>query len=631
MPDMSEEDKTVTHVTESIPTNSAPSSHTSRLSGNLTEDDLLRENFNNPHNKDLPVVNEVQKPSFPSTIWGINPKRAREDDLQNHSPSREFTMIFLSAINIVVHLIHSGFIRKMPSLPGRGTMTASLDARILARRGPSNLATSEGPVVFPGLDSNYLSSEWWLDILVYSSQWVSISVALVVAFSHDWLINRRLVFWRLNNAWPRMLLRGSDPSLKARVSWWALHIFSIRSTLLDMSLLLYLVGPVSQLWMLGYNAVAAMLALAGVVGPIVLFCDITCGARGVVDKLSSPVSERAQRAVAMLLGLPPRKGGKNRMALSTGDRAPVTTDGTNQPMQYNQMDSVDVFHYFIQNGCPDLTEVLDSAQYSTDSVAAGGFGDIWKGKLFDGRHVAIKVIRFALVETHGGKNLKRLTREVYNWSKLDHENVQQLLGVIMFKGKLGMVSWWMEHGNLRHRLNENPEMERYQLCIQVARGVEYIHGIGLIHGDIKASNCLVSSAGVFKLTDFDYSIMSDCSLVLSDTTRVGGGTTRWMAPELMVDVSHQRNKQTDIYALGMTFLEIFTGVSPYHPQCLNDTQVIFKVAVMKVHPERLGNYFPQNEQGNQTWELLKSCWIHEPNSRPEAPVVLAVMKHCSIL
>ena len=54
-------------------------------------------------------------------------------------------------------------------------------------------------------------------------------------------------------------------------------------------------------------------------------------------------------------------------------------------------------------------------------------------------------------------------RETYIWSKARHENVQELTGVIMFQGLLGMVSPWMENGNLQKYLEANPEIDRYPL------------------------------------------------------------------------------------------------------------------------------------------------------------------------
>lgn len=54
-------------------------------------------------------------------------------------------------------------------------------------------------------------------------------------------------------------------------------------------------------------------------------------------------------------------------------------------------------------------------------------------------------------------------RELYNWSKVNHENIHKLLGTILFQGRLGMVSKWMKHGHLREYIKKNKEVDRYQL------------------------------------------------------------------------------------------------------------------------------------------------------------------------
>ncbi|CAE6436232.1 unnamed protein product [Rhizoctonia solani] len=228
------------------------------------------------------------------------------------------------------------------------------------------------------------------------------------------------------------------------------------------------------------------------------------------------------------------------------------TSGGTDLVQSSQMTSLDVYQRLVKHGCKDLTQLIDPKKYSSCRVAEGAFGDVWKGELEDGTPVAVKVLRFALVADNGGKNLKRMVREIYTWSKLDHENVHKLLGVTIMEGRLGMVSRWMPEGNLRDYLDRQTCLDRYELCVQIAQGVEYIHSKGMVHGDIKASNILVSSEGVLKLTDFDHSLITDCSLLFTATTRIGGGTPRWMAPELFEhESSHQRTKRTDIYALGM--------------------------------------------------------------------------------
>ncbi|KAF8746899.1 Histone deacetylase (HDAC) interacting, partial [Rhizoctonia solani] len=261
-------------------------------------------------------------------------------------------------------------------------------------------------------------------------------------------------------------------------------------------------------------------------------------------------------------------------------------------------------------------------------VAEGGFGDVWRGRLTDGTSVAIKVLRYSLIRSDESKDNKRAMREIYNWSKLEHKHVHKLLGVTMFQERLGMVSVWMEHGTLKQYLDQHTNLDRHKLCFQIAEGVtssERLKYARKVHGDLKASNILVSSDGTLKLTDFDYSIISDCSVAFSATTRGGGGTLRWMAPELLMSEDLvERNKFTDIYALGMTFLETLTNALPYS-ECQRDIQIYRKLD-HEEYPKRSMTHFPDNRLGNSMWKMLIKCWNHNPSSRPTADKVLVTLK-----
>ncbi|CEL62872.1 putative serine/threonine-protein kinase DDB_G0284251 OS=Dictyostelium discoideum GN=DDB_G0284251 PE=3 SV=1 [Rhizoctonia solani AG-1 IB] len=327
----------------------------------------------------------------------------------------------------------------------------------------------------------------------------------------------------------------------------------------------------------------------------------------------------------------------------TSSSSNTSTSAPSDSTSYSQLTSTDMFRCLISHGCQDLTFLIDPDKYSSCRIAEGGFGDIWRGQMYDGMSIAVKVLRCGQVTVKADerKGLKRMMREIYAWSKLDHDNVHKLLGVTIFQGRLGMVSQWLPQGNLRDYLIRSPGVDRYELCTQLSQSVVYIHDrdmvgllryldilaqsltnrIGQVHGDLKALNILVSPNGVIKLTDFDYSIITNCSLLFTDTTRVGGGTYRWMAPELFVKEGHQRSKETDVYALGMTFLEIITGTPPYHPQCKTDAQVMYKVTTGTL-PTRPSDHFAIDQQGNAMWQLLTHCWAFDPASRPKALEVL---------
>ncbi|CAE7209694.1 unnamed protein product, partial [Rhizoctonia solani] len=128
-------------------------------------------------------------------------------------------------------------------------------------------------------------------------------------------------------------------------------------------------------------------------------------------------------------------------------------------------------------------------------------------ELNDGTKVAIKAWRTDALEQCRYKTIKvcttnasaslrvysnllldqRATRELHCWSRMEHKNIHRLMGVIIFRDDyLGMVSEWMENGDLHKYLRYHPNADRYQLCIDVASGLKYMHGRNTVHGDLKA-------------------------------------------------------------------------------------------------------------------------------------------------
>lgn len=87
---------------------------------------------------------------------------------------------------------------------------------------------------------------------------------------------------------------------------------------------------------------------------------------------------------------------------------------------------------------------------------------------------------------------------------------------------------------------------------ELATALAYLHAQGVVHGDLKGSNALVSAEPVsILLCDFGLSKMVDTK---TSTSRSGLGTLRWQAPELMNESS--KSFQTDVYAFGMMTYEV---------------------------------------------------------------------------
>lgn len=282
------------------------------------------------------------------------------------------------------------------------------------------------------------------------------------------------------------------------------------------------------------------------------------------------------------------------------------------------MTASNIISQLVQHGCQDITQELNLSSCTKHPVSTGGFGDIYRGKLKDGSLVAIKCMRVFFGSPGGQKHMKHAAREIHTWSKCEHRHVLKLLGMVKFRGQIGMVSPWVTRGSLNNYLAENPDMNRPQLCTQVADGLAYLHLCGVVHGDLKGANVLLSDDGDPLLTDFGNAILQERTLQFTYTTAKTSLSPRWAAPEL-IRGEESFSFEADMFALGMTILEIITGSVPYSR--LNDFGVMYAIAEGRL-PERPEDSIPtKSKHGDLLWSILTRCWEREAKSRPSASVV----------
>ncbi|KAG8771735.1 hypothetical protein FRC12_003459 [Ceratobasidium sp. 428] len=299
-------------------------------------------------------------------------------------------------------------------------------------------------------------------------------------------------------------------------------------------------------------------------------------------------------------------------------RAPIPNDTVTSLMTLAEVISCLSVH-----GCMNITGQLDTESCSQYPISHGGFGDVFRGRLDDGGQVAIKTMRL-LVDSKGKsrKSLKHAALELYTWSKCHHPNVQPLLGLVVFRGQIGMVSTWEVNGNLSEHIRLQPNVDRCWLSVQIATGLSYLHDSGVIHGDLKACNVLVSKNGTPMLADFGNATLQVHTLKFTTTSTKPAMSARWAAPEVLEgEVTH--SVPADIYALGMTILEIITGALPWSGKA--DTAVMAAVMIKKSHPERPLTHIPDEcEHGDILWSILRKCWAYSPGDRPSAAEVQAI-------
>ncbi|CEL54039.1 Tyrosine-protein kinase Fes/Fps OS=Mus musculus GN=Fes PE=1 SV=2 [Rhizoctonia solani AG-1 IB] len=287
------------------------------------------------------------------------------------------------------------------------------------------------------------------------------------------------------------------------------------------------------------------------------------------------------------------------------------------------MECDEIVALLARHHCMDLTEFLDHSHCSTYPVAHGGLGDVFSGKLVNGIPIAIKTIRgYGDYQNLAGKYQKRAAKEIHTWSKCMHPNVAELLGIAVFRNSLAMISRWEENGNMIRYLAHYPSADRCALSASICAGLTYLHGSNIVHGDLKGANVLVDRDGVPMLTDFGSASLQDDTLQVTRTTTGAVFSIRWTAPEILNGGRH--SAIGDVYSLGMTILEAFTGSVPFPEK--PDLSILAHILIHKSTPTQPEAIPARSECGDQLWLLLNRCWSHEPAERPSAKIVWEEMK-----
>ncbi|KAK6981052.1 kinase domain-containing protein [Favolaschia claudopus] len=263
--------------------------------------------------------------------------------------------------------------------------------------------------------------------------------------------------------------------------------------------------------------------------------------------------------------------------------------------------------------CFPLTEL----QVVGQQVAAGAFGDIWRG-IVRGQSVSIKVVRlFRDAEVRAA--IQEFGREALIWRQLSHPNLLPFFGLYYLETRICLVSPWMSNGHILQFLeNAPPGTDRLSLMLDVAMGVEYLHGMCVVHADLKGSNILVTPSLRACVADFGLSSIVDSMSIrftYSTASFKGGGTARYQARELLLN-DMRPHYGSDVYAYACVCYEILTGLLPFFEYSM-DAQVIFRV-FEGFHPTR-----PETIRfEDDLWVLLRECWGALPSARPTASQIV---------
>ena len=247
-------------------------------------------------------------------------------------------------------------------------------------------------------------------------------------------------------------------------------------------------------------------------------------------------------------------------------------------------------------------------------IGRGSAGDVHtaRDKLTDDV-VAVKLVDLEEAEDE----VEDIQREISYLMQCSSPFVTKYLGCWLDPGstRLAIAMEYMAGGSVADLISDAfggplPESACAVVCRDLLYALDYLHGEGKIHRDVKCANVLLTAAGEIRLADFG--VAGTLTQTLGgNKRRTFTGTPFWMAPEVIqAHESDGYNSKCDIWSLGITAMEAANGTPPYSD--LHPMRVLFFIP--KNPPPRLeGASFSAEFK-----EFCAACLQKDPDRRPRA-------------
>lgn len=234
------------------------------------------------------------------------------------------------------------------------------------------------------------------------------------------------------------------------------------------------------------------------------------------------------------------------------------------PLSFNRVDSLEIEYQ------PRRREPKFISKYLMgEKLGEGAYSkvkEVLDTDTLERRAVKIMKVKRLRRIPRGEENVQK---EIQVHRKLKHENVVRLIDVFFIeeKEKFYMI---MEYCPcvLKELLDSVPTKrlpiwQSAEYFQQLIHGLEYLHGRGIIHSDIKPGNLLLDNAGVIKITDFGVSDELD-RFRNDDICDKSQGTPPFQPPEVADTKSHTiYGFKLDVWSSGVTLYNITTGEYPF--------------------------------------------------------------------
>jgi len=262
---------------------------------------------------------------------------------------------------------------------------------------------------------------------------------------------------------------------------------------------------------------------------------------------------------------------------------------------------------------PQAFQVKVLSLVRKEVVGKGSSGNVRKAEDPEsGKTIALKIMPITL-KGDDAENVMKQLQELYG---SQHPHVASFHGAAYDPDRQSMLIAfeYFDRRSIKdvlHRCGKFPEHVMSTCCNHVVKGLNYLHGERrIMHRDVKPSNILVNSKGVFKIADFGM------SKELGENFSAGQtwvGTSLYMSPERVQGLNYSFS--ADIWSLGIIVVEACTGKSPFE----GTKGVDILDAIVDNAPPAL----PADTFTSHACDFVSLCLVKDDERRPGCEVLVS--------
>ncbi|XP_076366164.1 receptor-type guanylate cyclase Gyc76C-like isoform X2 [Tachypleus tridentatus] len=271
------------------------------------------------------------------------------------------------------------------------------------------------------------------------------------------------------------------------------------------------------------------------------------------------------------------------------------------------------------HGCSTSSRVSLPSQVSLESRTYGHM--FTQTAVYKGKIVAVKQMTLIKKTADIPREIKKemkLMRELY------HDNINSFIGACVIPNKLIVISEYCPRGSLQDILeNEDIRLDNMfiaSLVFDLIKGLNFLHETELrAHGNLKSSNCVVTSRWVLNITDFGLHELRNNKENESTGEYEHYRNLLWKAPEHLRDpyLHPKGTKEGDIYSFGIILHEIIGRQGPYGGSDLSPKEIIKRVKDMPDINEAFRPNLSILECQDYVLHTMCECWSERPEKRPD--------------